>query len=143
MLTGRPPFVGSDPVAIAYQHVKEHPPPPREVNSAVPAELETVVLRAMAKRPEDRYLAAAEMRADLEATGTADTSQPITPARTRSLPVHQGTADPDDPQPGEVTTAESDLDERDAGVFRRQLGVTMIVLASVMLVVAAALMLYR
>ena len=143
MLTGRPPFVGSDPVAIAYQHVKEHPPPPREVNPAVPVELETVVLRAMAKRPDDRYLAAAEMRADLEASEAAGTRQLIPPARTQSLPMHQRTADPGDPQPGEVTTAESDLDEHDAGVFRRQLGVTMIILASVMLVVATALMLYR
>lgn len=143
MLTGRPPFVGSDPVAVAYQHVKEHPPPPREVNPAVPAELETTVLRAMAKRPDDRYLAAAEMRADLEAIGATDTPRLIPPARTLPLPVHHGTADPGDPQPGEVTTAESALDEHDAGVFRRQLGVTMIVLASVMLVVAAALMLYH
>ncbi len=143
MLTGQPPFVGSDPIAIAYQHVKEHPPPPRELNPAVPAELETVVLRAMAKCPEDRYPAAAEMRADLEATGAAETPQPMPPTRTQSLSAHQGTAAPGDPQLDEVITVESDFDEHDAGALRRRLGVAMIILALVMLVVAAALLLYR
>src|SRR5918999_568894 len=66
MLTGTVPFRGATPVAIAYRHVREDPAPPRLLNSDVPASLEAVCLKAMAKRPEDRYQTAAEFRADLE-----------------------------------------------------------------------------
>jgi serine/threonine-protein kinase len=66
MLTGTVPFRGATPVAIAYRHVREDPTPPRQLNPDVPAALEAVCLKAMAKRPEDRYQTAAEFRADLE-----------------------------------------------------------------------------
>jgi serine/threonine-protein kinase len=66
MVTGVVPFSGSSPVAIAYRHVREAPRPPRVVNPEVPVGVEAVVLRAMAKRPEDRYQTAAEFRDDLE-----------------------------------------------------------------------------
>ncbi len=66
MLTGRPPFTGETPVAIAYQHVREIPPEPRSLNPAIPGELEAVVLHAMAKNPGDRYATADELRADLD-----------------------------------------------------------------------------
>src|SRR5918998_4668070 len=66
MLTGTVPFTGATPVAIAYRHVREDPAPPRLLNPDIPPALEAVCLRAMAKRPEDRYQTAAELRADLE-----------------------------------------------------------------------------
>jgi eukaryotic-like serine/threonine-protein kinase len=66
MLTGTVPFRGATPVAIAYRHVREDPAPPRLLNPDIPASLEAVCLKAMAKRPEDRYQTAAELRADLE-----------------------------------------------------------------------------
>jgi eukaryotic-like serine/threonine-protein kinase len=66
MLTGTVPFRGATPVAIAYRHVRESPTPPRQLNPDVPPALEAVCLKAMAKRPEDRYQTAAEFRADLE-----------------------------------------------------------------------------
>jgi predicted Ser/Thr protein kinase len=66
MLTGTVPFRGATPVAIAYRHVREDPAPPRLLNPDVPPSLEAVCLKAMAKRPEDRYQTAAELRADLE-----------------------------------------------------------------------------
>jgi tRNA A-37 threonylcarbamoyl transferase component Bud32 len=65
MLTGTVPFRGATPVAIAYRHVREDPAPPRLLNPDVPPALEAVCLKAMAKRPEDRYQTAAEFRADL------------------------------------------------------------------------------
>src|SRR5215213_3260281 len=58
MLTGTVPFRGATPVAIAYRHVREDPD--------APPSLEAVCLKAMAKRPENRYQTAAEFRADLE-----------------------------------------------------------------------------
>ncbi|HEX2156344.1 MAG TPA: Stk1 family PASTA domain-containing Ser/Thr kinase [Actinomycetes bacterium] len=70
MLTGTVPFRGATPVAIAYRHVREDPAPPRLLNPDIPPSLEAVCLKAMAKRPEDRYQTAAEFRADLERVRT-------------------------------------------------------------------------
>ncbi|HYZ11039.1 MAG TPA: Stk1 family PASTA domain-containing Ser/Thr kinase [Actinomycetota bacterium] len=66
MLTGRPPFAGDSPVAIAYKHVKEDPVPPSRLNPDVTDSLDAVVLKCMAKNPANRYETAAELGADLE-----------------------------------------------------------------------------
>ncbi|WP_390893335.1 Stk1 family PASTA domain-containing Ser/Thr kinase [Mycobacterium deserti] len=63
--TGEPPFVGESSVAVAYQHVREQPVVPSRRNSEITPELDAVVLKAMAKNPDDRYQTAAEMRDDL------------------------------------------------------------------------------
>ena len=65
MLTGEPPFVGDSPVAVAYQHVREDPVPPSQRRAGISPELDAVVLKALAKNPDNRYQTAAEMRADL------------------------------------------------------------------------------
>ncbi len=65
MLTGEPPFVGDTPVAVAYQHVREDPEPPSHRHPGISPELDAVVLKALAKNPDNRYQSAAEMRADL------------------------------------------------------------------------------
>jgi eukaryotic-like serine/threonine-protein kinase len=65
LITGSPPFTGDSPVAVAYQHVRENPPPPSTINPDVPPELDAIVLKAMAKNPANRYQSAGEMRADL------------------------------------------------------------------------------
>src|ERR1700761_6998943 len=62
LLTGRPPFTGDSPVAIAYQHVRENPVPPTVVEPDIPAWADAIVLKAMAKDPNDRYQSADEMR---------------------------------------------------------------------------------
>ncbi len=66
LLTGRPPFTGDSPVAIAYQHVRENPVPPSRVDPDVPPWADAIVLKAMAKPPGDRYQTAGDMRADLQ-----------------------------------------------------------------------------
>src|SRR5487761_526928 len=66
MVTGKAPFTGDTPVAIAYQHVREHPPAPRDLNPTIPAGLEAIILQAMAKSPSDRYQTADALRADLD-----------------------------------------------------------------------------
>jgi predicted Ser/Thr protein kinase len=65
LLSGRVPFQGNTPVAIAYQHVRDTPPPLRQFNPDVPPDLEAVTMKAMAKNPDNRYQTAAEMRDDL------------------------------------------------------------------------------
>jgi serine/threonine-protein kinase len=66
LLTGAPPFSGESAVAVAYQHVREDPLPPSQVEPDVPASVDAIVLVAMAKNPVNRYASAAEMRADLD-----------------------------------------------------------------------------
>jgi eukaryotic-like serine/threonine-protein kinase len=65
IITGEPPFVGDSPVAVAYQHVREPPVPPSGRHDGIAPELDAVVLKALAKNPDNRYQTAAEMRADL------------------------------------------------------------------------------
>ncbi|KJL48198.1 Serine/threonine-protein kinase PknB [Microbacterium hydrocarbonoxydans] len=67
LLTGRQPFRGESPVAVAYQHVSETPLPPSEVNEDSPGALDPIVLRALAKDPYQRYPDAAHFRAALDA----------------------------------------------------------------------------
>jgi serine/threonine-protein kinase len=65
MLTGKVPFTGDTPLEIAMKHLSEVPVPPSEIRDDVPDDLDLVVLRALAKDPEDRYQTAEEMDADL------------------------------------------------------------------------------
>ena len=66
LLTGSVPFTGDSPVEIAMKHLSTTPPPPSEVREGVPHELDLVVMRALAKDPDERYASAEEMDADLE-----------------------------------------------------------------------------
>ena len=66
LLTGRPPFVGDSPVAVAYQHVREPVTPPSDHDTALPPEVDAIVMKALTKRLEDRYQSAAAMRSDIE-----------------------------------------------------------------------------
>ena len=65
MLTGLVPFTGDTPLEIAMKHLSTTPLPPSEARPDVPHELDSIVLRALAKNPEDRYQSADEMDADL------------------------------------------------------------------------------
>lgn len=67
LLTGRPPFIGDSPVAVAYQHVRELAPAPSTVASDVPEVLDRICAKALTKERDARYSTAAEFRADLEA----------------------------------------------------------------------------
>lgn len=67
LLTGRPPFQGDSPVAVAYQHVGQEPQRPSEVATDVPDVLDRITLKALTKDRDHRYSTAAEFRRDLEA----------------------------------------------------------------------------
>jgi serine/threonine-protein kinase len=66
LLTGRPPFVGDSPVAVAYQHVREPAAPPSDHDDELPPQIDAIVMKALAKRVEDRYQSAGAMRNDIE-----------------------------------------------------------------------------
>ena len=65
MLTGKVPFTGDAPVEIAMKHLTAVPEPPSKLRSEVPHDLDAVVMRALAKEPDQRYGSAEEMDADL------------------------------------------------------------------------------
>ncbi len=65
MVSGKPPFSGTSPVAIAYKHVQETPTPLRDVAPTVPAGYEAITHRLLAKDPADRYESGEDLRADL------------------------------------------------------------------------------
>jgi serine/threonine-protein kinase len=85
LLTGRPPFRGSSPVAVAYQHVSEAPVPPSTIVPAVSPGLDAVVLRALAKDRFERFQTAAEFRDDVAAAAAGR-------APARRQPVHDANA---------------------------------------------------
>ena len=65
MLTGRVPFAADSDVAVALKHVNEAPPRPRDLEPAIPRAVEQVVLRALAKDPDQRFQTAAAFAAAL------------------------------------------------------------------------------
>jgi len=65
LLTGRPPFLGKDVLATLRQVLHDEPVPPRRLRLAVPRDLETVCLKALAKEPARRYPSAAALGEDL------------------------------------------------------------------------------
>ena len=66
MLTGKVPFSGESAIEIAMKHVNELPKPPSQLRSEISPELDQIVLRALAKEPEDRYQSAEDFIEDLE-----------------------------------------------------------------------------
>src|SRR4051794_36120149 len=105
LLTVRPPFIGDSPVAVAYQHVREEAQPPSAFDPEVTPSMDAIVLKALAKSPDDRYQSADEMRADIEraldgipvaapavmgAAGYGDYGQGYGDAPTTALPPQDG-----------------------------------------------------
>jgi serine/threonine-protein kinase len=66
MLTGQPPFTGSNPLAVMNERVLNDPKPARELNPAISPEIEEVLFRALERDPRHRYATAAEMAWELE-----------------------------------------------------------------------------
>ncbi|SNT66050.1 serine/threonine protein kinase [Asanoa hainanensis] len=79
LLCGHPPFVGDSPVSVAYQHVREDPRAPSEINRDVTPPIDAIVLKALSKNPLNRYQSAGEMRADVlrAATGRPVMATPV------------------------------------------------------------------
>jgi serine/threonine protein kinase len=99
LLTGRPPFVGDSPVAVAYQHVREPAVPPSHHDTDLTPEVDQIVMKALAKRVEDRYQSAAAMRSDIERylSGRPVQAPPVQVPDTTFLPA--------DPMPSTVARA--------------------------------------
>ncbi|WP_018247320.1 Stk1 family PASTA domain-containing Ser/Thr kinase [Orenia marismortui] len=66
LLTGQVPFTGENHISIALKHLEEKPPSPQEINPNISDELASIILKAIAKKPEDRYNSVVEMLRDLK-----------------------------------------------------------------------------
>ncbi len=76
MLTGKVPFEGDSPITIALKHVQEEVVAPRRLKPDIPAEVERVVMTALAKEQSRRYQSAAEMLADIrKVSGKSDLTE--------------------------------------------------------------------
>jgi len=74
MVTGRPPFEGEDPLAVAFQHVHKAPPPPGSINPELPDDWEALILKTLAKNPANRFQSAEALQqalASLDVSGHA------------------------------------------------------------------------
>ena len=143
LVLGRPPFAGETPVAIAYQQVHESPTPPRQVDTRVPAALEAIILKCLAKNPVNRYPAAEDLRADLRRyrEGNRILAEPVMPA---PAPGATGVL----PATGAVTRSDDDYDGYDdyaaeeprrSGAFLVALVVLLALLAGMLFLLARAL----
>ncbi len=116
MLTGRRPFRGEHDPAVVYAILHEEPEPPTALRTGVPLELERIVLKALCKRPEDRYQHADDLRADLRRLAR-ETAEPSTALRGAAAttdpgggaaatpPAAAGPATPDPATPSPATPA--------------------------------------
>ncbi len=92
MLAGRPPFVGTEALALTHSHLAQTPPPLTQFNPQLPEMLDTIVQRLLAKEPEERYRSAEGLVHDLHQccevlgqTGTIDAFEPGQHDRPRFL----------------------------------------------------------
>lgn len=93
LLTGRAPFKGDSAVSVAYQHVAEMPPLPSAIAADISPELDRMVMKSLAKRPEERYQDAASMRSDMvRAAAGAAISAPMLPPLPVTTPTEGITA---------------------------------------------------
>ncbi|MEU9570486.1 protein kinase [Streptomyces massasporeus] len=79
LLTGRPPFSGDSPFAVMHQHISKEPVAPSELRPLVPAAVDEVVLRALAKDREQRFAGMGELRQALARAGSGVPALPAVP----------------------------------------------------------------
>ena len=79
LLTGRTPFHGTLPQAIPHMHANVDPKPPSAVNASLPSVFDTIVLRALAKKPQDRFASVKEFASAFAAALKPSIKQPDPP----------------------------------------------------------------
>ena len=77
MLTGRTPFDGDTPVAVAMQHIQDAPIPPTQYNPNIPQVLEDIIMRCLEKVPEMRYRDGSTLARALEVLGEEEMGEQL------------------------------------------------------------------
>ena len=102
MLTGRPPFSGENPVAVAYQHVSSLAAQPSIDNPDVPPDLDGIVMRALDKNPELRYQTADDLRQALLIFLRGETQPTVPSAEAPTQLIQQSPVPPPTATPDEI-----------------------------------------
>jgi serine/threonine protein kinase len=66
IFTGKLPFRGESAISVGFQQIRDEPRRPRDINPQIPEELEQIILKALQKDPNKRYMAISELRQDFE-----------------------------------------------------------------------------
>jgi serine/threonine protein kinase len=93
MLTGRPPFVGEASGDLVVAHLEQEPPPPSQFARGLPPAVDALVLRCLAKPPDQRFAAMAELQTALGALAVAvdaEAAEPVVPEPARTVPLGRG-----------------------------------------------------
>jgi len=159
MLTGRLPFEGDTPVAVAIQHIKSIPVSPRDLNPDVPRALEAITMKAMAPELSQRYASADEMLEDLKEFRKNPDFQPFTaspveadeptqvvPAKVITasvrVPVERREQENDQPERRERRRREAEEDEYDDEPPRRGGGIAAAAVAVVLILAFIGCIIY-
>ncbi len=157
LLVGRPPFIGESPVSVAYQHVRETPVPPSQLDPVITPDIDAVTLKSLAKDPADRYQSAREMKADITRVLSGQQATAVVPRldqdalATQRAPVMAATqtrvAPPSPPPPPTMVAPVADtFDEEpeEEEERRSRVGLAILVTAIILIVLAGgAYGLYR
>lgn len=117
LLVGRPPFIGDSPVSVAYQHVREIPVAPSTLDPEITPAMDAIVLKALAKDPNERYPDARAMREDIS---RCLDNVPVTAVVPRVAPAPAPSAEPATqvmagPEAPTTVTARRAVDAAEAG----------------------------
>ena len=105
MLTGRVPYEAETPMAVVVKHITSPLPLPRSTNPSIPEPVELIILKALAKDPNDRYGSAGNLAVALETALTPSEPKEVAPAppppapRAQPAPVYRAPAPPPPPVP--------------------------------------------
>jgi hypothetical protein len=143
MLTGRAPFKSNSTIQTAMAHLHDEVLPPRAVRAGVPREFDTIVLKALAKDPAQRYQSAREMASALEGLAERRDHDEVTvanaPGLARPVPIAGGSGS----RVGTVTVVPQPAG---GGFLRhegRYLGITLLIVALSAVALAAGLLLFK
>ncbi|MDP9002645.1 MAG: protein kinase, partial [Myxococcota bacterium] len=144
MLTSRVPFEGTTPIDVVIQHVRDDPVPPTKLVPYVDPRLESICLKALKKKKEDRYQSAREMRMDLRALVAVQspTAEPLRPrvskeASTLPPPNSEGSAAVQERSASKMTLPPTASAARPKA---RRPGMSMVVVASAVAIAGATLL---
>jgi eukaryotic-like serine/threonine-protein kinase len=132
LLVGRPPFVGDSPVSVAYQHVREAPVPPSQLDPMISPDIDAITLKALAKNPADRYQTARDMKADIARVLSGQQATAMVPRVVAAPPpVHH-------PEAATLATTYQPVDDDEEERPRSRAGLTVLIVSLIVLLLGAA-----
>ncbi len=130
LLVGRPPFVGDSPVSVAYQHVREAPMPPSQLDPVIVPDIDAITLKALAKEPSERYQSAREMKADINRVLAGQQVTAVVPKVAQTVPADAAAVIPPTDQPTDELIEDEDEEKSRIGLAFLIAGLAALLLAA-------------